>query len=394
MVPAAGCREALCVLLVMLQVAEVVPARIQQLHHGRGHAVATQMIPSRAGHGTLSGAGGETKKWHDTRQLRLRGGRARRGLARTNSDEEEWESEAQGESGLLEERQQLLMAAVSETPHDAFALGELGEFLWEQMGDVDAAEEMFTRAVVSNPHDVGALTDLAAFLCEERRQLDEAEQLYRRAVTSAPSDADALCCLADFLSHERSDLAGAAENYNKAVLHNPSDTDALCDFASFLVEQAQNNTAAEELLVQAIQCRPHAVDTLSAYAEFLRTQKKDLEGAGEYYRFFCFAPSPALPLPLCLPLLISSLPISTAYPLPSDSMVLVPFHEGRSFQLPTRSLRTPHQLLEAVDEQTMQDELTIATGHARTRAHIHTHTIHYTCTTGLMVGMSWIAGVR
>ena len=306
-------------LLVMLQVAEVVPARIQQLYHGRGHAVATQIIHARAGYGTLSGgrgAGGETRTWlkvdRDTRQLRLRGGRARRGLARTNSDGEEWESEAQGESGLLEERQQLLMAAVSETPHDAFALGELGEFLWEQMGDIDAAEEMFTRAVVSNPHDVGALTDLAAFLCEERRQLDEAEQLYRRAVTSAPSDADALCCLADFLSHERSDLAGAAENYNKAVLHNPSDTDALCDFASFLVEQAQNNTAAEELLVQAIQCRPHAVDTLSAYAEFLRTQKKDLEGAGEYYRFFCFAPSPALPLSFCIPLLITSLPLSTA----------------------------------------------------------------------------------
>jgi len=255
-------------------------------HRGRSGVALTRpgLAESRSlSHRTF---GGEAGRGQEVARLGLRGGRARRGLARTSSEEEEWEESEPARGNTDYERQRLLISAVEETPHDAFALGELGEFLWEQMGDLDAAEDMFKRAVASNPHDVGALTDLAAFLCEERRQLDEAEQLYRRAVASAPSDSDALCCLADFLSHERSDLAGAAEQYNKAVLNNPSDTDALCDFAAFLVEQAKNTTAAEALLIQAIQCRPHAVDTLSAYAEFLRTQKKDLPGAGEYYRYF------------------------------------------------------------------------------------------------------------
>jgi Tfp pilus assembly protein PilF len=244
----------------------------------------------------------------------LRGGRRKESGADKKervqtSDEFVSSSESEGGENRVAERQQMLMAAVEESPHDAYALGELGDFMWEQMGDLDAAEEAFRRAVTSNPYDVGALTDLGTFLAEERKNLVEAERVFRRAVESSPSDADALCCLADFFTHHLSDLQSAADYYNKAVLHNPSDTDALCEFATFLVEQAKNTSAAEELFLQegqiledfvsalarptgltvsscsqAVSCRPHSVETLRSYAEFLCEQKKDVSGAGEYFR--------------------------------------------------------------------------------------------------------------
>ena len=220
------------------------------------------------------------------RALILRGGREARTTQhrRVKPGAEKWADADDPSAGtpdegdMMAERQRLLLLSVEESPHDPLALGELGEFLWEQMGDLDGAEDVFRNAVASNPHDTCALTDLAAFLCEERGELQEAERLYRRAVDSSPADAGALCCLADFLATERNDIAGATEQYNKAVLHNPSDTDALCDFAAFLVEH-HNSSAAEELLLHAVSCKPHSVDTLTSYADFLRSSKRDLQAA-------------------------------------------------------------------------------------------------------------------
>ena len=116
--------------------------------------------------------------------LGLRGGRPNAGGREQGAPaSDDWHSSGSSSAADSEdrmaERQKLLIAAVEESPHDAYALSELGEFLWEHMGDIDGAEEAFRMAADSNPHDVGALTDLAAFLCEERGDLDEAESFYR-----------------------------------------------------------------------------------------------------------------------------------------------------------------------------------------------------------------------
>ena len=68
--------------------------------------------------------------------LQLRGGRAHAGARGGRAAAWEQSSDAVGEGDHTAQRQQMLLSAVEEAPHDAIALGELGEWFWETQGDI------------------------------------------------------------------------------------------------------------------------------------------------------------------------------------------------------------------------------------------------------------------
>jgi hypothetical protein len=68
--------------------------------------------------------------------LQLRGGRAPAGARGGRTAEWEHSSDAVGEGDHAAQREQMLLSAVEEAPHDAIALGELGEWFWETQGDI------------------------------------------------------------------------------------------------------------------------------------------------------------------------------------------------------------------------------------------------------------------
>ncbi|KAJ1487494.1 hypothetical protein T484DRAFT_1745074 [Baffinella frigidus] len=65
-----------------------------------------------------------------------------------------------------EERHESLLANVERSPHDPDALGDLAEFQWETLRDLDGAEETLRQSLASNPRDIPTMEELAAFLTE------------------------------------------------------------------------------------------------------------------------------------------------------------------------------------------------------------------------------------
>ena len=51
---------------------------------------------------------------------------------------------------------------------DPDALGDLAEFQWVTLRDLDGAEQTLRQCLASNPRDIPAMTELAEFLTEAR----------------------------------------------------------------------------------------------------------------------------------------------------------------------------------------------------------------------------------
>ena len=110
--------RAACSLVVLLVSAVGVSAGLSE----RAHPVA-RLRRRAAGVGAASVA------------LQLRGGRAPAGARGGRAAEWEQSSDV-GEGDHTVQRMQMLLSAVEEAPHDAIALGELGEWFWETQGDI------------------------------------------------------------------------------------------------------------------------------------------------------------------------------------------------------------------------------------------------------------------
>jgi type IV pilus assembly protein PilF len=126
-----------------------------------------------------------------------------------------------------------LEKAIEQDPDNAMAHRALG-FVYENLDDVDGAEQQYRRAVALNSGDPDALNSLAVFLCKDERGRNEAMKLFDRALSiplsKAFSNKAMLYTNAGVCMKER-DLTGAEDYLRAALAVDPQFSEALLQLA-------------------------------------------------------------------------------------------------------------------------------------------------------------------
>ncbi len=131
-------------------------------------------------------------------------------------------------SGIVESMEE----AVALAPSDAGNLYNLG-WLYDQIGDLERAENLYRRAIRASDLSFEAMNNLALIL-SDRGQGDAARELLERAVLADPGSEAAHFNLARHFA-DRSEWQAAIENLDVVLSTNPANTAALIEKGRILV---------------------------------------------------------------------------------------------------------------------------------------------------------------
>jgi Tfp pilus assembly protein PilF len=92
---------------------------------------------------------------------------------------------------------------------------------YQQMGQIDRAEESYRRALALNDKDVASLNNLAWILAEVRKKPDEALPLATKADQLAPANSDVLDTLG-WIQYRRGSYTDAEKSLSRAVEKAPN----------------------------------------------------------------------------------------------------------------------------------------------------------------------------
>jgi Tfp pilus assembly protein PilF len=206
-------------------------------------------------------------------------------LSRSARDEDGWWSRQMRANAEpdLEKRRAIYAEAVKLFPTSGGLHANFANFLCDEIGDFDLAEEMYIRALELEPK-LGIIPgNYASFLSEQRNNVNEAEKMYKKALELDPRNANIMGNYANFLNDKRMDLDAADLVYAKALELAPAHPINISNYATFLSEKRGKYDEAELLFKKLLELQPTDPDFAGNYAQFLAHRRQDPEAAKLVY---------------------------------------------------------------------------------------------------------------
>lgn len=164
----------------------------------------------------------------------------------------------QGNTTLALER---LQRALAQDPNLVQAHTTIA-IVYDQIGNLEEAENHFKRATQINASDGAAANGYAAFLCTHGNRWAEAKPYFRRAAEDTQYGTPEVALTnAGNCARDAGDLAGAAENFRAALMRNPRYADALLNMLE-LTYQAGEHLQARAFIQRYLDVRPATAPVL------------------------------------------------------------------------------------------------------------------------------------